>query len=182
MIKTLEDMIRRFCSYGLGFKDSGGFTHDWCTLIPALELEYKISIHSSTGELHAVLEKDWNPRKHCDTLKKYLVDINLTDSFKYAKQRWDQSHKLPYFEVGDLVLVLKLNFHNIKGPKKLKYSFPGPFMITSLHSPKAVQLELTGELINKHSTFPEIITKTYSSSDQELFSLINIPPHEIAPL
>ncbi|MBW0520900.1 hypothetical protein O181_060615 [Austropuccinia psidii MF-1] len=38
MIQTLEDMIRRFCAYGLQFEDSDGFTHDWCTLIPALEL------------------------------------------------------------------------------------------------------------------------------------------------
>ncbi|MBW0521275.1 hypothetical protein O181_060990 [Austropuccinia psidii MF-1] len=35
MIQTLEDMIGRFCAYGLEFKDSGGLTHDWCTLIPA---------------------------------------------------------------------------------------------------------------------------------------------------
>ncbi|MBW0574916.1 hypothetical protein O181_114631 [Austropuccinia psidii MF-1] len=41
MIQTLEDMIRRYCAYGLEFKDSDGFTHDWCTLIPALELEIK---------------------------------------------------------------------------------------------------------------------------------------------
>ncbi|MBW0501469.1 hypothetical protein O181_041184 [Austropuccinia psidii MF-1] len=36
MIKTSEDMIRRFCAYELKFKDSYGFTNDWCTLIPAL--------------------------------------------------------------------------------------------------------------------------------------------------
>ncbi|MBW0570804.1 hypothetical protein O181_110519 [Austropuccinia psidii MF-1] len=41
MIQTLEDMIIRFCAYGLELKDSDGFTHDWCTLIPALELAYK---------------------------------------------------------------------------------------------------------------------------------------------
>ncbi|MBW0569314.1 hypothetical protein O181_109029 [Austropuccinia psidii MF-1] len=29
MIQNLEDMIRRFCAYGLEFKDSDGFTHDW---------------------------------------------------------------------------------------------------------------------------------------------------------
>ncbi|MBW0558282.1 hypothetical protein O181_097997 [Austropuccinia psidii MF-1] len=28
MIQTLEDMIRRFCAYGLEFKDYDGFTHD----------------------------------------------------------------------------------------------------------------------------------------------------------
>ncbi|MBW0502580.1 hypothetical protein O181_042295 [Austropuccinia psidii MF-1] len=38
MIQTLEDMIRRFCAHALELKDSDGFTHDWCTLIPAVEL------------------------------------------------------------------------------------------------------------------------------------------------
>ncbi|MBW0467377.1 hypothetical protein O181_007092 [Austropuccinia psidii MF-1] len=57
MIQTLEDMIRRFCSYGLEFKDSDGFTHDLCTLIPALELAYKTSVHSSMGQTPAMLEK-----------------------------------------------------------------------------------------------------------------------------
>ncbi|MBW0462875.1 hypothetical protein O181_002590 [Austropuccinia psidii MF-1] len=36
MIQTLEDMVRRFCAYGLEFKYCDGFTHDWCTLLPAL--------------------------------------------------------------------------------------------------------------------------------------------------
>ncbi|MBW0539992.1 hypothetical protein O181_079707 [Austropuccinia psidii MF-1] len=40
MIQTLEDMSRRSCAYVLEFKDFDGFTHDWCTLIPALELVY----------------------------------------------------------------------------------------------------------------------------------------------
>ncbi|MBW0577678.1 hypothetical protein O181_117393 [Austropuccinia psidii MF-1] len=30
MIQTLEDMIRRFCAYGLEFKYADCFTHDWC--------------------------------------------------------------------------------------------------------------------------------------------------------
>ncbi|MBW0558330.1 hypothetical protein O181_098045 [Austropuccinia psidii MF-1] len=42
MLQSLEDMIRRFCAYGLGFKDSDGFTRNWCALIPALEIAYKI--------------------------------------------------------------------------------------------------------------------------------------------
>ncbi|MBW0563395.1 hypothetical protein O181_103110 [Austropuccinia psidii MF-1] len=41
MIQTLRDMIRRFCAYGLEFKDSDGVTNYWCTSIPALELAYK---------------------------------------------------------------------------------------------------------------------------------------------
>ncbi|MBW0524470.1 hypothetical protein O181_064185 [Austropuccinia psidii MF-1] len=36
MIQTLEEMIRIVCAYGLEFKDSDGFTHYWCTLVPEL--------------------------------------------------------------------------------------------------------------------------------------------------
>ncbi|MBW0530427.1 hypothetical protein O181_070142 [Austropuccinia psidii MF-1] len=37
MIQNLENMVRIFCAYGLEFKDCNWFTHDWCTLLPALE-------------------------------------------------------------------------------------------------------------------------------------------------
>ncbi|MBW0567096.1 hypothetical protein O181_106811 [Austropuccinia psidii MF-1] len=106
----------------------------------------------------------------------------MKDSFKYANKRWDKSHKPPDFKIEDLVLVSTLNFNNIKGSKKLKDSFAGPFMIKALHGPNAVQLELTGELMNKHPTFPVILIKPYSSSDKELFPLRNKPPLEIPPL
>ncbi|MBW0576266.1 hypothetical protein O181_115981 [Austropuccinia psidii MF-1] len=106
----------------------------------------------------------------------------MQDSFKYAKERWDKSHKPPDFKIGDLVLVSTLNFNNIRGPKKLKDSFAGPFMINALHGPNAVQLELTGELMNKHPAFPVSLIKPYSSSDKKLFPLRNKPPLEIPPL
>ncbi|MBW0515038.1 hypothetical protein O181_054753 [Austropuccinia psidii MF-1] len=140
IIQTLEDMIRSFCAYVLEPKDSDGFTHDWCTLIPALEVAYKASIPYSTGTKPEMLEKRWNPRLPHDTLKKDLVDIQpkessfkrmldkarhhenrcMKDSFKYAKERWDKSHKPPNFKVGDLVLVSTLNFNNIKGQKEIE--------------------------------------------------------------
>ncbi|MBW0564162.1 hypothetical protein O181_103877 [Austropuccinia psidii MF-1] len=138
-----------------------------------------------------MLEKGWNPRLPYYTLKNDLVDIHPTtssfkimldkarhhanrcmqDSFKYAKERWDKSHKLPELKVGDLVLVSTLNLNNMKGPKKLKASFERPIMIKALHGPNAVQLELTSELINKHPAFLVSLIKPYSSSDTELFPL-----------
>ncbi|MBW0534933.1 hypothetical protein O181_074648 [Austropuccinia psidii MF-1] len=57
MIKTLEDMIRRFCAYGLEFRHSDRFTHDWCTLIPELKLAYNTFIHASTENTPEMLEK-----------------------------------------------------------------------------------------------------------------------------
>ncbi|MBW0537733.1 hypothetical protein O181_077448 [Austropuccinia psidii MF-1] len=124
-----------------------------------------------------MLLKGWNPRLPYDTLQKGLVDIHPTASsfkiilekarhhanrciqysFKYAKERWDKSHKPPYFKTGNLVLVSTLSFDNIKGPKKLKYSFAGPVMIRAMHGTNAVKLELKGKLLNKHPTFPVIL-------------------------
>ncbi|MBW0527851.1 hypothetical protein O181_067566 [Austropuccinia psidii MF-1] len=125
MIQTLEDMIRRFCAYGLQFKDFYGFTHDWCILITSFRLEFKTSIHSSTAKAPEMLKKCCNPRLPYETLKNYLVDVHpksssfeiipeksihhakrcIQDSFKYAKEIWDKMYKPLYFEVGDLVLV-----------------------------------------------------------------------------
>ncbi|MBW0515882.1 hypothetical protein O181_055597 [Austropuccinia psidii MF-1] len=195
MIQTLQDIIRRFYTYSLEFKNSDSFSHYWCTLIPALELEYKTSINSSTGKTPAMLEKGWNPRHPHDTIKKDLVDIHPTasrfkirldkarhhanrcmqDSFKYAKERWDKSHKPTDFKVGGLVLVSTIKFNNIKGPKKSKYYFSGPFMIRALHGFNTVQLELTGKLMNKNPTFPASLRKPYSSREKELFPLRNKP-------
>ncbi|MBW0543092.1 hypothetical protein O181_082807 [Austropuccinia psidii MF-1] len=201
-IQALEDMIRRFCAYGLEFKDSDGFIHYWCTMIPALELAYKTSVHSSTGQTPAMLEKGWNPRLPADTLRKDWIEIHPTassfnimldkvkhhakqsmdDAFDYAKQKWDKSHKVPDFKVGDLVLVSTLNFNNIKGPKKLKDSYVGPFVIVALHGTNAVQVELSGELENKHPTFPVSLIKPYQPADKELFPLRNPTPLTVPPV
>ncbi|MBW0493106.1 hypothetical protein O181_032821 [Austropuccinia psidii MF-1] len=189
MIQTSVEMIRRFCSYGLEFQDSDAFTHYWFTIVPALEREYKTSVHSSTGQTPAMLEKDWNPRLPEDTLRKGFIGIHPTassfkiildkvknhakhsinDTFDYAKQKWDKSHKVPYFKVGDLALVSTLNFDNNKGPKKLEDSYVGPFVNVALHGTNAVQVELGGELENKHPTFPVNLIKPYEPDDKEFF-------------
>ncbi|MBW0480379.1 hypothetical protein O181_020094 [Austropuccinia psidii MF-1] len=38
--QALEDIMRKFCAYGLELKDSDGSTHCLCTLITSLELEF----------------------------------------------------------------------------------------------------------------------------------------------
>ncbi|MBW0476189.1 hypothetical protein O181_015904 [Austropuccinia psidii MF-1] len=155
-------------------------------MIPGLEREYKTSVHSSKGQTPAILEKGWNPRLPEDTLKNDLFDIHPTapnfkiildkvkhhskqsmnDAFDYAKQKWDKSHKVPDFKVGDSVLVSTLNFNNIKGPKKLKDYYVGPFVIVALLVTNAVQVELGGELENKHPTFPVRLIRSYQPADK----------------
>ncbi|MBW0588742.1 hypothetical protein O181_128457 [Austropuccinia psidii MF-1] len=106
----------------------------------------------------------------------------MNDAFEYAKQKWDKSHKTPEFKVGYLILVSPLSFNNIKGQKKLKGSFAGPFIIRALHGTNAVQVEQSGELENKHPTFPVSLVNHYASSDKELFPLRNETPLQVPPL
>ncbi|MBW0547733.1 hypothetical protein O181_087448 [Austropuccinia psidii MF-1] len=185
MIQTLEDMVRRLCAYGLELKYCDGFTHDWCTLLPALELPYKTSIHASTNQTPAILEKGWNPKLPQDSLRKEFIEIHPTaasfkgmldkarkhslrcmeNSFAYAKDKWDKSHATPDFKVGDLVLVSTTNLNNIKGIKKLKDFFAGPFVTKAPHRENAVDIKLCEELSSKHPTFPLSLIKPYKSSD-----------------
>ncbi|MBW0484518.1 hypothetical protein O181_024233 [Austropuccinia psidii MF-1] len=91
MIQTLEDMVRRFCAYCLELKDCDGFTHDWCTLLPELELEYKTLIHASTNQTPSILEKVWNPKLPQDSLRKDLIEIHPTASS--CKEILDKARK-----------------------------------------------------------------------------------------
>ncbi|MBW0499933.1 hypothetical protein O181_039648 [Austropuccinia psidii MF-1] len=151
MIKILEEMIRRSCAYGFELKDSDEFTHNWCTLIPSLELEYETSIHSSRGQTPSILEKGWNPRLPEDTLRKDLVEIHPKASssklildkaksyertsmdydFEYAKRKWEKSHKVQEFKVAEFFLVSTINLNNIEGPKKLEDYYLEHFVIVS---------------------------------------------------
>ncbi|MBW0519285.1 hypothetical protein O181_059000 [Austropuccinia psidii MF-1] len=140
-----------------------------------------------------MLEKGCNPRLPTETMRKDWIEIHPTASsfkimldkvkhhskksmdyaFDYSKKKWDKSHKVPDFKVGDLVLVSTLNFNNIKVPKKLKDSYVEHFFIFALHGTKAVQVELSGELKNKHPTFPVSLIKPHQPDDKGLFPLRN---------
>ncbi|MBW0532002.1 hypothetical protein O181_071717 [Austropuccinia psidii MF-1] len=38
MIQTMENIPRRFCAYGMEYKDHEGYTHYWVTLLLAVQL------------------------------------------------------------------------------------------------------------------------------------------------
>ncbi|MBW0541358.1 hypothetical protein O181_081073 [Austropuccinia psidii MF-1] len=104
-----------------------------------------------------MLEKGWNPGLPADTLRKYLIDIHLTaSSFK--------------------IMLDKVKHYAKQSPKKLKDCYVGAFVIVALHETNAMQVELSGELENKHPTFPVSFIKPYQPAEKELFSLRNPTP------
>ncbi|MBW0464274.1 hypothetical protein O181_003989 [Austropuccinia psidii MF-1] len=117
MVQTMEDILRRFFAYGMECKDHEGYTHDWLTLLPAVQLAYNTSHHANTGKTPALVEKGWNPLSPVDHLKKDLLTIHPTakdfhemwkrscdtaakciaEEIYCNKQRWDKSHMEPDF-------------------------------------------------------------------------------------
>ncbi|MBW0511381.1 hypothetical protein O181_051096 [Austropuccinia psidii MF-1] len=173
MIHKMEDILRRLCACGMEYKDHEGYTHDWVTLQPAVQLAYNTSQHSTTGKTPSLVEKGRNPLLPVDHLKKNLLTIHSTaknfhdmwkrdcdtaakciaEAKEYNKQRWDK-HMEHDFKEGDQVLVSTISFNNLKGPKKMSDSFVRPFTIIKLIGKNAMEVKLTEEFSRKHPVFP----------------------------
>ncbi|MBW0584370.1 hypothetical protein O181_124085, partial [Austropuccinia psidii MF-1] len=115
ILQTMEDIIRRFCVYGMEYEHHEGYTHDWVTLLPAVQLAYNTSQHSTTGKSPSLVEKGWNPLLPVDHLKKTCLTIRPTakdfcdirkracdtalqciaEAKEYKKQRYDKTHGEP---------------------------------------------------------------------------------------
>ncbi|MBW0477536.1 hypothetical protein O181_017251 [Austropuccinia psidii MF-1] len=95
-------------------------------------------------------------KKACGTSSRCIAEAK-----EYNKQRWDKTHMEPDFKEGDQVLVSALKFNNLKGPKKMRDSFLGPFtiikLIGSLANPYLQTEEDKFPYRKKNSTPPEIV-------------------------
>ncbi|MBW0469264.1 hypothetical protein O181_008979 [Austropuccinia psidii MF-1] len=186
----MEEILRRFCAYGMEYKDHEYYTHDWVTLLPEFQLAYNTSQHSTTGKTPSLVEKGWNNLWPVDHLKKSLLTLhptgnNFHDMWKragdtaakcideekeYNKQRWDKSYIEPDFNEGDQVFVSTLNLNNLKRPKKMRDSFVGPFTIINLIGKNAVEVKLTDKCSRKHPVFPVSLVKPYLQTEEDKFS------------
>ncbi|MBW0561537.1 hypothetical protein O181_101252 [Austropuccinia psidii MF-1] len=70
---------------------------------------------------------------------------------------------------GDQVLVSTISFNNVKGPKKMRDSFLGPFTIINLVGKNAVEVKLTEEFSRKHPVFPVSSVKPYFQTEEGKF-------------
>ncbi|MBW0480847.1 hypothetical protein O181_020562 [Austropuccinia psidii MF-1] len=157
MIQTMEHILRRFCACDMEYKDHEGYTHDWVTLLPAVQLPYNTSQHSTTGKSPAWVEKGWNPLLPADHSKKNLLTIHPTakdfhemwkracktaakciaETKEYNKQRWEKSHMEPDFKEGT--------------------------------NKNAVEVKLTEEFSRKHPVFLVSLGKPYFQTEEDKF-------------
>ncbi|MBW0481718.1 hypothetical protein O181_021433 [Austropuccinia psidii MF-1] len=153
MIQTMEDILRRFCAYGMEYKDHEGYTHDWVSLLPEVQLAYNTAKY-----FHYMWKRAYDTDARC-----------IAEAKEYNKQRWDKSHMEPDFKEGDQVLVYTLNFNNLKGQKKMRYSFLGPFTIINLIRKHAVEVKLTDTFSRKHPVFLVSLVKPYFQTEEGKF-------------
>ncbi|MBW0581345.1 hypothetical protein O181_121060 [Austropuccinia psidii MF-1] len=101
-------------------------------------------------------------KRACDRASKCIAEAK-----EYNKQRWEKSHMEPDFKEGDQVLVSTLNFNHLKGPKKMRDSFVGPFTIIKLIGKNAVEVKLTEEFSRRHPVFPVSLVKPYFRTEED---------------
>ncbi|MBW0576031.1 hypothetical protein O181_115746 [Austropuccinia psidii MF-1] len=82
----------------------------------------------------------------------------------------------PDFKEGDQVLVSTLNFNILKGPRKMRDSFVGPFTIIKLIGKNAVEVKLTEEFSRKHQVFPVSLVKPNFQTEEDKFPSIKKNP------
>ncbi|MBW0466613.1 hypothetical protein O181_006328 [Austropuccinia psidii MF-1] len=75
----------------------------------------------------------------------------------------------PNFKEGDQVLVSTLNLNNLKGPKKMRDSFVGPFTIINLIGKNEVKVKLTKEFSRKQPVSPVSLVKPYFQTEEGKF-------------
>ncbi|MBW0537015.1 hypothetical protein O181_076730 [Austropuccinia psidii MF-1] len=99
MIQTMEDIIRRFCAYGIEYRYHEGYTYDWFTLLPEVQLAYNTRQHSTTGKSPSLVEKWWNPLLPVDHLKKNLLTIHTTPKTFHDlwKRACDKAFKCTFY-------------------------------------------------------------------------------------
>ncbi|MBW0567156.1 hypothetical protein O181_106871 [Austropuccinia psidii MF-1] len=85
MIQTMEDILRRFCAYGMEYEDHEVYTHDWVTLLPAVQLTC-----NTTEDFHDMWKRDCHTAARC-----------IAEAKECNKQRWDKCHMEPDFKEGN---------------------------------------------------------------------------------
>ncbi|MBW0466230.1 hypothetical protein O181_005945 [Austropuccinia psidii MF-1] len=75
----------------------------------------------------------------------------------------------PDFKEGDQVLVSTLKLNSLKGPKKMRDLFLGPFTIIKLIGKNVVEVKLTEEFSRKHPVFPVSFVRPYFQTEEDKF-------------
>ncbi|MBW0467387.1 hypothetical protein O181_007102 [Austropuccinia psidii MF-1] len=159
MIQIMEDILRGFCAYGMEYKDHEGYTHDWVTLLPTVQLAYNTIQHSTTGKTSSLVEKGWNTLLTVDHLNRNLLTIHPTakDFHDMWKTACDTAAKF----IAEAKEYNKQSGTNHTWNLTLEKG--------ASISGKCREVKLIEEFSRKHSVFPMSLVKPYFQTQEEKF-------------
>ncbi|MBW0517990.1 hypothetical protein O181_057705 [Austropuccinia psidii MF-1] len=110
MIHKMEDILWRFCAYGMEYRNHEGYTHDWVTLLPAVQLAYNTKVDQvlvSTLNFNNLK----GPKKIRDSfvgrftfirlIGKDAVEVKLTEECSRKHPVFPVSLVKPYFQTEE---------------------------------------------------------------------------------
>ncbi|MBW0531710.1 hypothetical protein O181_071425 [Austropuccinia psidii MF-1] len=117
-----------------------------------------VAIHPTAKDFDSMWKKERDTEAKC-----------IANAKEYNKQRYEKTHKAPEFREGDQDLLSTLNLNNLKGPKKTRDSFVGPFTIIRLIGKTSVEVRFTEEFSRKNPVLPVSLVKPYHQTREDRF-------------
>ncbi|KAI5474168.1 hypothetical protein MNV49_007998, partial [Pseudohyphozyma bogoriensis] len=157
----LETYLRLYVNYD---------QDDWSRFLPLAEFAYNNATHSATGLSPFFANKGFHPLLDIEVTstsdKIAAVEISkikdlhdhAKDEIKKAIAHYEENanrrrQESPEYQVGDRVMLSAKNIRTTQPTKKLSEKQLGPFTISQIVSPLAVQLDLPQHLSRIHPVF-----------------------------
>ncbi|MBW0569897.1 hypothetical protein O181_109612 [Austropuccinia psidii MF-1] len=138
MIQTVEDILRRFCAYGMEYKDHEGYTHEWVTLLPAVQLAY-----NTTKDFHEMWKRAYDTASRC-----------IAEAKDYNKQRTQKDWRI---FVGPFTIVRMVGKNAVEVKLTEEFSRKHPVFPVSLVKQYFQTEEGKFPSRKKNPTPPEIV-------------------------
>ncbi|MBW0499889.1 hypothetical protein O181_039604 [Austropuccinia psidii MF-1] len=134
MIQTMEDIIRRFCAYGMEYKDNEGYTHEWVTFLPEIQLYY------NTGQKE-IRDSFLGPFNIIRLIGNNAVKVRLTEEFSRKHPVLPVSLVKLYHQTGEDKLPYRNKSHT---PHKIVEVEDSPGPVKKIMKARGIRLNRKG--------------------------------------
>ncbi|MBW0588702.1 hypothetical protein O181_128417 [Austropuccinia psidii MF-1] len=127
MIQTIEDIPRRFCAYGMEYKDHEGYTHDLVTLLP----EVKLSDNTKEGKFPSkkknptppeIVEVEDSPGSVNIIIRARKMRLNGRDQRQYLGRFRNQTADKDKWLAEDVIPGGNLHLRRFRGSRRTEKS------------------------------------------------------------
>ncbi|MBW0506228.1 hypothetical protein O181_045943 [Austropuccinia psidii MF-1] len=127
MIQAMEDILRRFCAYGMEYKDYEGYTHDWVTLLPAVQQAHntkgdKFPSRKKNPTPPEIVEVEDSPGPVEEILKARKIRLNGKDQRQYLVRFKNQTTDKDKWLAEDAIPDGNLHLRRLRACRRMEQS------------------------------------------------------------